>query len=936
MVNRDEVLEFMENDAYRPMTVGELVSEFEIEGSDDFREFVKLLNVMEEAGEVVRTRADRYGVPERMNLVVGRINMKARGYGFVVPETAGEADVYIPSSEINGALSGDKVMVRVEKAMNGPRREGKVIRVLERAANRVVGKFTLHRDYGFVTPTDKRFPQDLFIAPEDVHDARDGYVVVAEITQFPTPSRGPHGSIVEVLGHPDAPGIDILSVVKKYQLPEVFPEAVLDAAEAIPLTTSEADFEGRRDLRGELIVTIDGEDAKDLDDAVHVKELDNGHYLLGVHIADVGYYVKEGGALDKEALERGTSVYLVDRVIPMLPQRLSNNVCSLNPHIDRLTMTCEMEIDTNGEVVNHEVFPSVIKTTERMTYTNVRKILQQEDAEVTTRYETLIPFFQRMEKLALILRDKRMRRGAIDFDFDEVKIVVDEIGQPVDIVPRQRSIAERIIEEFMLAANETVAEHFHWMNVPFVYRIHEEPDLTRMQEFNEFIHNFGIHLKGIGNKVHPRSLQEILSKVEGTRESRMISTLMLRSMRQAKYAPDCVGHFGLAADFYTHFTSPIRRYPDLMIHRIMREVLTGGDLKEARETKLRELVVDAAQHSSERERVAQDAERECDQLKMVEYMQSHLGEPYNGLISGVTQFGLFVSLENGVEGLIHVSYLDDDYYALNEKQMALVGERTRRVFRMGDPVRVEAVKASKEDLTIDFRLLEHLREGTLVFGPTGSTVLYDEDLSPRERKHRIGEREAQSRDMKKGRRDREGGSEYSGGRRERERSGFGGRGERDGERSSGRGERGRGGNGGNYGGGDRGGRPGRSSSTWPEGTRGGYGSQPGGFSRDGESLGEVGSSGGRYGSRRGGGGSGGGRGRPGFEPGSREGTDMASGGGGPKRRRGASGRRSGGGSSSGGSSSGGSGSGGTGTSASPSAFVKGGVSAGRRTKRKGR
>ncbi len=747
MVDRQEILEYMQHDAYRPLTVHELLEVFHLTSADDFRAFLKLLNDMEEKGEIVRTRTDRYGVPERMNLVVGRLQMKARGYGFVIPDVPGMPDLYVPAGDLNGAMSGDKVLARAEKSTSGPRREGKIVRILERGAQRIVGKLSNYRDHAFVTPLDKRFTQDVFVPKDDTMNAHDGYVVVVEITSFPTATRGPEGKVVEVLGHPDTPGIDILAVVRKYGLPEAFPEQVFAEAEAISAELTSEDLRGRRDLRAEVIVTIDGEDAKDLDDAVHVKRLDNGNYLLGVHIADVGYYVREGSALDKEAYKRGTSVYLVDRVIPMLPQRLSNNICSLNPKVDRLTMSCEMEFTPDGELLRHDIYPSVIRTTERMTYNNVKRILVDHDPDVIARYQSLVPMFRLMEELALILRRKRMDRGAVDFDFDEVKVVVDEVGHPVDIVQRQRTIAERIIEEFMLAANETVAEHFFWLEVPFVYRIHEEPDITRMMEFNAFIHNFGYHVKGANNKVHPRSLQQILEEVKGKREERVISTLMLRSMRQARYSPECVGHFGLAAKYYTHFTSPIRRYPDLMIHRIIREVLQGS-ITEDRLSQLREFVAEGAAHASERERIAQDAERECDQLKMVEYMLEHLGEEFDGIISGVTQFGLFVQLTNGVEGLIHISYLTDDYYVLNEKQMALVGERTRRVFRLGDPVRIAVSGANKEDLTIDFELIAHQREGTMVSESGVDTVIYDEDLSPADRRRQIAQRQALARERK--------------------------------------------------------------------------------------------------------------------------------------------------------------------------------------------
>lgn len=760
-VRRETLTEFMENEVYRPLTVQELCMEFAVDDGDDFKDFVRLLNEMEERGDVVRTRTNRYGLPDHMNLVVGRLQMKARGYGFVLPEATGEPDVYVASGEMNGAMTGDKVMVRVEHASSGTRREGKIIRILERAVNRVVGKFTRYKDHAFVAPIDKRYTQDIFIASENMLDAHDGYVVVAEITTFPTATRGPEGQILEVLGHPDAPGIDIISVIRKYGLAEVFSEEVLAAAEAIPLDLSEKDYEGRRDLRQETIVTIDGEDAKDLDDAVHVKQLANGDLELGVHIADVGYYVPQGSQLDKEAFERGTSVYLIDRVVPMLPQRLSNNVCSLNPHIDRLTLSCIMRISADGQVVGHEIFPSVIRTTERMTYNNVRKILTDKDPDVIARYEALAPDFQRMEALMHILRRRRMERGTIDFDFEEVKVVVDELGHPTEIVQRTRSVAERIVEEFMLVANETVAEHFYWLGTPFLYRIHEEPDISKMMDFNEFIHNFGYHVKGISNKTHPRSLQDILKRVEGTREQPVISRLMLRSMRQARYAPECVGHFGLAAEYYTHFTSPIRRYPDLAIHRIIREALKGP-MSAKRQESLVEFVANAAVRSSERERLAQDAEREVDQMKMVEYMLDHIGEEYAGMISGVTQFGLFIHLENGAEGLIHISYLTDDYYVLNEKQMALVGERTRRVFRLGDPVRAKISAASKENLTIDFELIEHRREGTMVNQGGVESIVYDEDLSPKERRKQAAERKfrAEERQASRSRGGRNGGDRW--------------------------------------------------------------------------------------------------------------------------------------------------------------------------------
>ncbi|WP_206922362.1 ribonuclease R [Alicyclobacillus suci] len=751
-MQREELLEYMESDIYKPLTVQELSEVLDQTSASEFRDLVKLLTQLEDEGAVVRTKHNRYALPDTAGLVVGKLQMKARGFGFVISERDGEPDVYIPATEMNGAMSGDKVMAKVQnEGRGGAHREGTILRVVERANERIVGKITIYAHHAFVNPIDKRFTQDIFIPKEEIRDAHDGYIVVVELTSFPSATHGPVGRIVEVLGHPDEPGVDILSVVRKYGLPEEFPEKVLRATEAIPLEIAADELKNRRDLRDEPMVTIDSESAKDLDDAVHVKLLENGNYLLGVHIADVGYYVKQGGAIDQEAFRRGTSVYLVDRVIPMLPPRLSNNICSLNPQVDRLAFSCQMEIDAEGNVVNHDIFPSVIKTTARMTYNNVRKILEDNDEALIEEYKELVPMFRHMEQLALILRQKRMRRGAVDFDFEEIYVKVNDLGEPIDIIPRQRSIAERLIEEFMLAANETVAEHFHWLGVPFVYRVHDEPDADKMITLNAFLHNFGYHLKGAGgSKVHPRALQEVLNEVEGSREARMIATVMLRSMQQAKYKPECTGHFGLAAEYYTHFTSPIRRYPDLTIHRIMREVL-AGPLSPEREAELRQFVEDASRQSSERERLAQDAEREVDQLKMVEYMQAHLDEEFDGIISSVTQFGIFVQLDNGVEGLIHISALDDDYYVFNERQMALIGERNRRVFRLGDPVRIVVTSASKEELQINFGLVEHRREATFVAEQGGGgAIIYDEDLSPSERRESILRRESRSSAAPKG------------------------------------------------------------------------------------------------------------------------------------------------------------------------------------------
>lgn len=712
-VTKQELLEFMRETAYKPMTVQELESHLGMDGADGFKELVKLLNEMENEGEIVRTRTNRYGVPERMNLIRGRMHAHPKGFGFLIPDDRDHPDIYIHLNDMKGAMQNDIVIGRVtgRSGPNGTKLEGEIVRVVKRANTRIVGTFESHETYGFVIPDDKRIQKDVFIPREKFMGAVTGQKVVVNLVSFPDGRAAAEGEIIEILGHKDDPGVDILSIIRKFGLPEAFPDEVMQEAESVPETIREEDLKGRRDLRGRTIVTIDGEDAKDLDDAVEVSRLENGNYLLGVHIADVGYYVREGSALDREAFNRGTSVYLVDRVIPMLPHRLSNGICSLNPQVDRLTLSCEMEIDPAGKIVSHDIYPSVIKTVERMTYSNVRKLVDDEaepEPELVERYRDLVPFFRQMKELAMILRDKRMRRGAIDFDFTESKVIVDEEGKPIDIVKRPRTIAEMIIEEFMLAANETVAEHFHWLKVPFIYRIHEDPDSEKLLYFMQFITNFGYVVKGKGNTVHPRALQSLLEEIKGSKEETVISTVMLRSMKQARYDAESIGHFGLAAEFYSHFTSPIRRYPDLYIHRIIREVIQNGGsgLSDYRQDELTGKMPDVAQHSSERERLAVDAERETDSLKKAEYMLDKIGEEFEGIISSVTSFGMFVELENTVEGLVRLSDLTDDYYHFHEMQLALIGERTSKIYRIGDEVKVRVARVNLDERTIDFELVE--------------------------------------------------------------------------------------------------------------------------------------------------------------------------------------------------------------------------------------
>lgn len=699
------LLEYMKNEAYKPLTVQELEAAFEIEDSADFKELVKALVSMEHRGIVVRTRSNRYGLPEKMNLVRGKFTGHAKGFAFVIPEEPGMDDIFIPPTETGNALHGDIVLARVSSQSAGQRREGTIVRIIERGVKQIVGTYTESKHFGFVVPDDKKFTSDIFIPKSATMGAVEGHKVVVNLTTYPEGRKSAEGEVVEILGHKNDPGVDILSVIHKHGLPLAFPEEVLNEANQAPETIDESDIGKRRDLRGETIVTIDGADAKDLDDAVTVTKLDNGNYKLGVHIADVSHYVREGSPLDQEAEERGTSVYLVDRVIPMIPHRLSNGICSLNPRVDRLTLSCTMEIDPNGIVVHHEIFESVIKTTERMTYSDVNKILVDKDEETRNRYEELVPMFELMEELAAILRKKRMDRGAIDFDFKEAKVLVEEDGKPIDIVIRERSVGEKLIEEFMLAANETVAEHFHWLEVPFIYRIHEDPKEEKLRRFFEFITNFGLIVKGTANSVHPSALQKIINEVQGKPEEIVVSTVMLRSMQQAKYYPENVGHFGLSTEYYTHFTSPIRRYPDLIVHRLIRTYLIEGKLDEAIRAKWAAELPDIAEHSSNMERRSVDAERETDELKKAEYMEDKIGQEFDGIISSVTNFGMFVELPNTIEGLVHVSYMTDDYYRFDERSFAMIGERTGNVFRIGDEITVRVINVNKDERAIDFEIV---------------------------------------------------------------------------------------------------------------------------------------------------------------------------------------------------------------------------------------
>src|SRR5690625_1125495 len=626
---KEEILQYFKESGTKPLSVQELEEIFGMQDVEDFKTLVKTLNELELEGSLIRTRKNRFGLPAKMNLIAGKIEMNRKGFAFLIPDDENEKDVYIHASDLNSAMHRDKVIVRIEKKSNKESRaEGVVIRILERAATKIVGTFEEGHSFGFVIPDDTRILNDIFISKNDTLGAVTGHKVIVEITKYPEGRKSAEGEVVEILGHKNDPGIDILSIIHKHGLKIDFSDKVLDQVAAIPDKVLESDLEGRRDLRHKEIVTIDGADAKDLDDAISVEQLDNGNFKLGVYIADVSYYVEESTALDKEASERGTSVYLVDRVIPMIPHRLSNGICSLNRGQDRLVLACEMEIDGKGTVITHEIFEAVINTTERMTYENVNKILVDEDETIIEEFAPLVPHFETMQTLAEILFYKRKKRGAIDFDFKEAKVLVDEEGTAVDVVIRERSVGERLIEEFMLCANETVAEHFHWLDVPFIHRIHEQPDEGKLEHFFEFIAGLGYTVKGTANEVHPQALQKIIEKVQGEKEEMIVSKLMLRSMKQAKYDPQSIGHFGLASEFYTHFTSPIRRYPDLIVHRLIRTYLIDKQMDKKTIDHWKNNLPEIARHTSEMERAAVDTERETDDLKKAEYMEDKIGEEF--------------------------------------------------------------------------------------------------------------------------------------------------------------------------------------------------------------------------------------------------------------------------------------------------------------------
>lgn len=728
------IYDFMCDNMYVPMKIKELAIVLGVK-KEQRPELEAILADLMAEGRIECSKRGKYSKSE-IKKMTGTFTAHPKGFGFVSVEGETE-DIFIPESQVNGAMHMDTVEVTVSPVTTGRRREGTVVKILERGMKQVVCTYEQSKTFGFAVPDNPKFGSDIFIPQERSKGAVSGHKVVVEVTSYGKKDRKPEGKVVEILGHINDPGVDILSLVRAYGLPVEFDEKVLKQVENVAKPVSEADMAGRMDLRDWQMVTIDGEDAKDLDDAVSVT-MDGDNYILGVHIADVSNYVQEHSALDVEALKRGTSVYLVDRVIPMLPHALSNGICSLNQGENRLALSCIMTINPKGEIIDHTIAETVICVDRRMSYTQVKNILEayhaanaqdasvekvdgkQDDADRETEivsdvnvrrqqeallgeYEALVPMFVRMEKLAGILRGKRMKRGSIDFDFPETKVILDAQGNPIDIRPYDRNVATKIIEDFMLAANETVASDFYWRELPFVYRTHENPDTEKIQKLSTFINNFGYTLHIGADEVHPKELQKLLQKIDGTKEEALISRLTLRSMKQARYTIDNTGHFGLAADCYCHFTSPIRRYPDLQIHRIIKESLRGR-LNEKRIDHYEHILPEVAKHSSEMERRADEAERETVKLKKVQYMEQHIGEEFEGVISGVTEWGFFVELENTVEGLVRVTELTDDFYQYYEDTYELVGEATNRRYKLGQKVLVRVEHCDRIMRTIDFAL----------------------------------------------------------------------------------------------------------------------------------------------------------------------------------------------------------------------------------------
>ena len=711
-----KVLHFMAQSKKKSFSIEEIAAGVEMQKGADFKVLVQTIATLEQEKSVIFTKKGKIKLPQKEVLLEGIFRRNERGFGFVNVDPE-EDDIYIAKEQTLMALEGDTVAIDITHPADPFKEkgaEGQVVEIRERKLTQVVGEFTLFSDeeikesdlYGVVKPKDKKLTGfKVFVAAEGIRPM-DGSIVIVEITHYPDEEYPTtfEGLVKQVIGYKDEPGMDILSIVVANGIPTKFAEDVLEQANQVPDTINPADFPDRRKLIGEQIVTIDGEDAKDLDDAISVRKLENGNYYLGVHIADVSYYVTQESPLDREAFERGTSVYLTDRVIPMLPQRLSNGICSLNPNVPRLAMSCEMEIDSLGNIVTYDIYESVIQSVARMTYSAVNEILEGENPEIIKQYQTLVPMFEEMADLHHLLEAMRKRRGAVTFEDNEAKVIVDEDGHPLEIEFRKRGVGERLIESFMLAANETVAKHFNQKNFPFIYRIHEEPKEEKMRRFMDFASILGIVVKNNKGSVSPKDLQAIVEEVADKPEAMVINTMLLRSMQQAKYSEENYGHYGLAAEYYTHFTSPIRRYPDLIVHRLIRSYQTDDSVDN--QGYWEENLPEIAFHSSQMERRAVNAEREVDALKKAEFMADHIDEEFDGVISSVMKFGFFVELPNTIEGLIHMSTLHQDYFHYVENHLALVGERTGQTFKIGQKVRIKVRKADPETREIDFELIE--------------------------------------------------------------------------------------------------------------------------------------------------------------------------------------------------------------------------------------
>lgn len=701
MLNKDEILAYMRQTSYKPLGYNDLLEALEI-NQDDQGRFSKILGQLEKEGDIVRTRRDKYGLPEMMNIVKGIIRVSQRGYGILRPDQAETSEVFVYGKNLNGAMHGDRVMVRIQqRASSDQRPEGEVIRVIERVNHEVVGTYERGRSANQVIPDDSRLINPIYVKASKKIKVKNGDKVLVNIITWPTRDHMAEGQISEVFGRRGEAGLDVKIIIKKHGLRENFPGGVIDEAKKLSVPVGNEESPNRRDLRSVRMVTIDGEDAKDLDDAVSVARTANG-YELGVHIADVSHYVREGSKLDKEAFERGTSVYLIDTVLPMLPRELSNGICSLNAGEDRMAVSCIMQINPEGKVTSYDICQSVINVDRRMTYTAVNHILADDDPQEKEKYQELVEDFRLMKELADILRDHRTKRGALDFDFPETKIKVDETGFPIEVGRRQSGPGEMLIEDFMIKANETVAEHMFWQEIPILYRVHEKPDSDAIVKLNHVLGVFGHKIQG--QKVEPHVFQKVLHDIKGAPEEQTISLMLLRSMKHARYVHLPLGHFGLASKYYCHFTSPIRRYPDLIVHRALTMMLnksvTGKD-KAALEAKM----LKYGEHCSLREQKAEEAERDLIDIKKAEYMEQYVGEQFTARISSVQSFGFFIELENTIEGLVHISTIADDYYEFNDSNYTLLGNHTGRKFSIGDTVRVQLVRVDVDNAQIDFELL---------------------------------------------------------------------------------------------------------------------------------------------------------------------------------------------------------------------------------------